>query len=117
AAGRIGFDETRAVWRQCADEHATHAAMSEGLHSRLGGDVTADCGRYVLLLAGETPMAGTQKADGMMHRSAVLLSDRTGLPFGALPGVPAYPLSVSALQQDRLSKPFVHLLARLPEAG
>ncbi len=117
SAGRIGFDETRALWRQHADGHAAHAAMAGDLRSRLDAEVTASCGRYVLVLAGETKLARNKKTEAVVHRSAVLLSDRTGLPFGALQDLPAYPLSVGALQADRFPKPAVHLLARLPEAG
>jgi len=117
SAGRIGFDETRAFWRRLSDEHAGHGELARDLQLQAGADVAAACGRYVLLLAGETNLAGKKNAGPSAHRSAVLLSDRTGLPFAALHDVPAYPALAASLPQHRFSKPIVHLLACTPEPG
>lgn len=117
SAGRIGFDETRAFWRRLSDEHAGQAEIARDLQLQAGTDAAAACGRYVLLLAGETRLPGKKNTESAVHRSAVLLSDRTGLPFAAVHEVPAYPALAGSLAQNRFAKPIVHLLACTPEPG
>ncbi|MEO8024583.1 flagellar biosynthesis protein FlhF [Polaromonas sp.] len=117
SAGRIGFDETRAFWQRLSDEHAGQAEIARDLQLQAGTDAAAACGRYVLLLAGETSLPGKKNAESSVHRSAVLLSDRTGLPFAAVHEVPANPALAGSLAQHRFSKPIVHLLACTPEPG
>jgi len=120
SAGRIGFDETRSFWRKLSDDHVGHTEIARDLHSQACADIDATCNNYVLVLAGETSPFTDKNADACTHRSAVLLSDRTGLPFAALhkvpahPGQPVLPPPGWTLQQ-KFAKPVVHLLACMPK--
>jgi len=121
SAGRIGFDETRAFWRKLSDEHVGHVEIAQDLQAQVYADISATCSDYVLTLAGETSLAKDKDAESCPHAGVVLLSDRTGLPFAALPQVSAHSvqpglLPLGAALQQQFAKPVVHLLASMPKA-
>jgi flagellar biosynthesis protein FlhF len=114
SSGKIGFDETRSLWRELNNDRAGPAGVAQDLQVQVAAEATASCSRHVLLLAGASEPGASAPA-GQAHPGALLLSDRTGLPFGVLHELPGVPLLGSALEQRRLAKPFVHLLSRVPE--
>ncbi len=115
SSAHIGFDQARTLWRALnSGEGPTVMSQDMRAHLRLDADA---CDRHVLLLAGETGTQAGTGPDAGIHHSAVLLSDRTGLPFGALHGLSGLPMLAGERYQREFSKSFVHLLARVPEAG
>ena len=107
AAGDIGFDPTRALWRMLADARAGDGDAAEMALAQACADSRRDCTDYVLA---STREAGLPDADGAGAASAglpvtALLSDRTGLPFAA-----RLPAAGQALHQFD-NKPVVHLFA------
>ncbi|WP_372826308.1 flagellar biosynthesis protein FlhF [Polaromonas sp.] len=113
SGGRIGFDETRSLWRQLQNDTA---GIAGALQSLACAEIAAGCGRHVLLLDGETSLASEKEAEVVAHRSAVLLSDRTGLPVAAWHDGPTAAGPTGSTAQRDFPKPAVHLLACMPEA-
>ena len=114
--GCIGFEQARAFWRRLSDDHADHDAIAGDLHSQACAEVTASCGRYVLLLPGETTLADDRNGNPAVHNSALLLSDRTGATVAALHDLPADHALTGALGSHKLPKPVVRLLTAMPQA-
>lgn len=119
AAGQIGFDETRSLWRKLSDDQAGEETLAQTLLSQACADSSISCSDYVLAIAGEISLAPDKSADSRVLVSTLLLSDRSGLPFAAphqLPASPAQPgmQQLGWVQQQKFAKPVVHLLARIP---
>jgi flagellar biosynthesis protein FlhF len=127
--GGIGFEETRALWRQLSGNLGAGNAQSEhgvaqALLSQAAADSAAVCGDYVLAVAGETRLAPQQEgAESQMLAGTLLLSDRTGKPFAAPLQHLAEAGQTDSLEPGRwalkqaLDKTVVQLLARVPDAG
>jgi flagellar biosynthesis protein FlhF len=128
--GGIGFEETRALWRQLSGSLGGGHAQSEhgvaqALLSQAATDSTAVCGDYVLAVAGETRLAPPDAGGApQVLAGTLLLSDRSGKPFAAPLQHLAEPgHSEESLEPGRwalkqaLDKTVVQLLARVPEAG
>jgi flagellar biosynthesis protein FlhF len=126
ASGHIGFDETRALWRQLGDATVGADAVRQILNAHAVAESQLNCTDCVLVVAGETSLATPAR----MLASSMLLSDRTGLPFAALhqlvgevgqaaeeAEVPGMSAQGDWQQQDRFGKPLVHLFANIPAAG
>ncbi|SDO23835.1 flagellar biosynthesis protein FlhF [Polaromonas sp. JS666] len=114
--GGIGFEETRALWRQLSAPADAEDAqgVSRVLLSRAVEDSAALCDGHVLAVAGEA--RGSEAAQGLV--ATLLLSDRTGQVFAApLQGHadPARPAGWAL--QPALGRAVVHLFAQVPEAG
>ena len=116
ASGHVGFAETRSIWRKLANDRVGQAEIAQDLQTLASADANAGCSNYVLVLAGKTDIPAGVRSEGLVHHSAVLLSDRTGLPFAALHELTAFPMLAGSVHQHRFSKPFVHLFAQVPEA-
>lgn len=122
ANGQIGFEETRALWRNLSDDHVGGKTIAQTLLAQALADIATSCSDYVLAVAGEISLASEEGADSCVLASTLLLSDRSGLPFAAphqLLAGPAQPGMRQAgwVQQLKLSKPVVHLFARIPASG
>lgn len=128
--GGIGFEETRALWRQLSGSLGGGHAQSEhgvaqALLSQAATDSAAVCGDYVLAVAGETRLAPQEEGgDPQLLAGTLLLSDRSGKPFAApLQHLVGPGHSEESLEPGRwalkqaLDKTVVQLLARAPEAG
>jgi flagellar biosynthesis protein FlhF len=120
--GGIGFEETRALWRQLGVPGTADDAqrVSRALASQAVEDSAALCGDYVLAVQGQArlPVRGPREADVQGLAATLLLSDRTGKVFAApLQGLtdPARPAGWAL--QPVLGKTVVHLFACMPEAG
>jgi len=122
ATGQIGFEETRALWRNLSDDQVGGKTIAQTLLAQALADIASSCNDYVLAVAGEISLASEEGADSGVLASTLLLSDRSGLPFAAphqlLVG-PAQPGMRQAgwVQQLKLGKPVVHLFARIPASG
>lgn len=129
SGGGIGFEETRALWRQLSGSLGAGSARGEpdvaqALLSQAAADSAAVCGDYVLAVAGETRLAPQEEgADAQGLAATLLLSDRTGKPFAAPLQQLVEPGQTNSLEAGRLAlaqaldKTVVHLLARVPEAA
>jgi flagellar biosynthesis protein FlhF len=119
SGGRIGFDETRALWRQLhtSGTAAGIAGLEGKLQSLARAEVAAGCGHHVLLLDGEPGLADGENAAVSNQRSALLLSDRTGLPIAAWHEVAAGAVLTAPPAQALFAKSEVHLLGHMPEAA
>ena len=114
SAGKIGFDETRDLWRQLSDDQVGQKAIAKILllQARTGSE--ASCSDYVLTVAGEISLTLGHCAEGRSLSSHLALSDRTGLPLAA-----PFQWLVSTEQhggvpQQKSEKPVIQLLARVP---
>ena len=119
ATGQIGFEETRALWRDLSNDQVGGKPLAQTLLSQALADIKTGCTDYVLAVAGEISLASEEGADASVLASTLLLSDRSGLPFAAphqLLAGPAQPDMRQAgwVQQLKLGKPVVHLFARIP---
>lgn len=118
AAGQIGFDETRALWRNLSDEQMREDAIARTLLSQACVDSKVNSSDYVLATSNEISLEPAKKADARVLVTT-LLSDRTGLPFAAshqfLAGTgKAGNRPFGPQQTHQFDKPVVHLFARLP---
>ncbi len=122
ASGQIGFDETRQLWRTLPGALTGADTVERMLSQQVFTDIRANCSDYVLATSGEIHPAADAEADAAMPISA-LLSDRTGLPFAAVPHQLAAGSTTAGmpmpgwLGQQRGDKPLVHLLAHVPAYG
>jgi flagellar biosynthesis protein FlhF len=120
AAGQIGFEESRLLWRRLSGDQAAEEAMTQTLRARAGAESKVNSIQYVLATSGEVSLPSLNSSDARVCITA-LLSDRTGLPFAAtqefLPD-PEDPgkAPLGGLPQSKCAKPVVHLLARLPSS-
>jgi flagellar biosynthesis protein FlhF len=119
AAGAIGFEETRALWRKLSDDQSAQDAIARALLSHACADSKVISNDYVLASSSEISLAPEKRA-GARALVTALLSDRTGLPFAAthqfLAGTEKAGKRFGGLQQSGFDKPIVHLLARLPSS-
>ncbi|MGB4358834.1 MAG: flagellar biosynthesis protein FlhF [Rhodoferax sp.] len=121
ASAQIGFDETRALWRQLGDDQVTGKAIAQTLLSQAQADIASHGGDYLLAINGEISPDTAAPAETRVLASSLLLSDRNGLPFAAPHQLLAAPAQSGLsqahwVQQLPLGKPLVHVLARLPAA-
>lgn len=119
AAGRIGFEETRSLWRKLSDDQVEGRMVAQTLLSQALADINANCSDHVLTTTDEISLASNESADACVLTSTLLLSDRSGLPFAAPHHLLAGPAQLGIrqpgwVQQQKFSKPVVHLLARIP---
>ncbi|MDI1268223.1 MAG: flagellar biosynthesis protein FlhF [Polaromonas sp.] len=121
ANGQIGFEETRALWRQLCDDRVGVETVAQTQRSQASADIHAGCSDYVLAVAGETSLAWEDGDDSRVLGSTLLLSDRTGRPFAApqqLLASSAQPgMSQAGDWAQKFGKPVVHLFARIPASG
>jgi len=111
SCGQVGFEESRTLRRQLQGDTAGIAAA---LQSLARAEIEAGCGRHVLLLEGMTGLTSQKEAEVLAYQSAVLLSDRTGLPVAAWHDWPA---AAGQADQRVYPRPAVQLLASMPEAA
>jgi len=121
AAGQIGFEETRALWRQFGDDQATGKTIAQTLLAQAQADTASHCRDYLLAASGEISLGATDLADTRVLASSLLLSDRSGLPFAAPHQILPAPAQSGLpqahwVQRLPLGKPLVHVLARIPAA-
>ena len=114
AAGNIGFEQTRALWRKLSDDQAGEDAITQTLLFRAGADSKLNCSDYVLASSSEISLPPDENADSPWHVIA-LLSDRTGLPFAARLSTGTAKVgkrSLGGLEQHQFdNKPVIHLFA------
>ena len=129
AGAQIGFERSRALWRQAGDEGTGQKTVLHDLMVHARSEVAAGCKTHVLALCGQVGLRSNEGGDAYECHGSLLLSDRTGLPLAA----PNQWLSTAATrgmkdaarkpgarqvpwlrQQDFGHKPLVHLLTRLP---
>jgi flagellar biosynthesis protein FlhF len=117
AAGEIGFEETRSLWRKLGDDQTSEEAIARTLRSRSCADSQVFSSHYVLASSREISLAPEAKTGGRVLVTT-LLSDRTGLPFAAtqqfLAGSERAEKRFFGLQQHELDRPVIHLLEHLP---
>ena len=118
AAGQIGFDEIRVLWRSLYDDSVGGHTIARALRSQACADSTTSSDKYVLSTSAEIGLESAKKAYARVLVTA-LLSDRTGLPFAAsqqfLSGAgKAGDRSFGQQPPPGFDKPVVHLFARLP---
>ena len=110
----IGFDQTRALWRQLFVEAAGEEQLLQAMLSRAKADSHAACTDYVLAITGLIGAVRPQRRDQNRGITA-LLSDRTGRPFAAMPLMPAGGLKAGQRQlgdnwlEELNSKPIICL--------
>jgi flagellar biosynthesis protein FlhF len=122
ASGQIGFEETRALWRHLADDQVAGKTIAQTLLTQAQADIDSGCGDYVLAVSGEISLTCGDVAEAQVLASSLLLSDRSGLPFAAPHQMLAAPAQAGMrqagwVQQLKLGKPVIHLLARIPASG
>lgn len=123
AGGQIGFDDTRLLWRTLADERVGKDAIEQMLASQVSADIKTHCSDHLLVAAGEVRPTLDAGADSAMT-VGVLLSDRTGQPFAAVPQhemggslIPGMPMPGWLRPASCADRSPVHLLAHLPAYG
>lgn len=129
--GGIGFEETRALWRQLsatagADgetpeqqerEAREEQRVSRALNFQAIDDAATLCGDYVLAVGGEARLVSQEGEAPQSLASTLLLSDRTGQVFAApLQGPADAQQPAGWALQPALDKTVVHLFARVPDA-
>ena len=110
----IGFDQTRALWRQLSGDAVGEEQFLQAMLSRAKADSQAACKDYILAVTG---LAGSDlpQRPSQRRRITALLSDRTGLPFAAMPLTPAGSAKAGKKQSGGTwpdefdSKPFIYL--------
>ncbi|CAN7625640.1 flagellar biosynthesis protein FlhF [Polaromonas sp. LjRoot131] len=123
--GGIGFEQTRALWRQLAAPAGADGETAEQGEQRVSralsfqaiDDAAALCGDYVLAVGGEARLASQECEAPQSLASTLLLSDRTGQVFAApLQGPADAQQPAGWALQPALDKTVVHLFARVPDA-
>ncbi|MDB5845176.1 MAG: flhF, partial [Polaromonas sp.] len=110
----IGFDQNRALWRQLSAGTEGEEQFLQAMLSRARADSQAACKDYVLAVTGLTGPDLPQRP-GQRRRITALLSDRTGLPFAAMPLTPAGSANAGNKQSGETwpdsfdHKPFIYL--------
>ena len=84
SSAEIGFDQTRLLWRQLSAGIGDDEPFLQAMLNRAKADSQAVCKDYVLAITGMTSPELPQ-IQGQSSRITALLSDRTGVPFAALP--------------------------------
>ena len=129
AAGDIGFEGTRALWRRLSDDDGPKA-VAQSLLSQCRAAVDATCGEYVLAVSRTVDLDRNESGDAYALHSSLLLSDRTGVPLGApqqLLATAIHPVKtddgkrpmpesrqIRWLRQQDFGKPVIHLLQGMP---
>ena len=112
SGANIGFDRTRALWRQLSAATMGEEQFLQAMLSRAKADSQAACKDYILAVTG---LSGPDMPQTQGQRITALLSDRTGLPFAAMPLAPARSAhagekpSGDTWPEGLDNKPFVHL--------
>lgn len=123
--GGIGFEETRALWRQLSAPAGAEGETAEQGEQRVShalsfqaiDDAAALCGDYVLAVGGEARLVSQEGEAPQSLASTLLLSDRTGQVFAApLQGPADAQQPAGWALQPALDKTVVHLFARVPDA-
>lgn len=130
ASAPLGFDQSRALWHQAADEDVGHKAVLQSLMTHATSEIAAGCDTHLLALCGQVGLKSDEGGDAYQCHGSLLLSDRTGIPLAApnqwlsttatrnaadparRPGV----RQVQWLRQQDFGKTVVHMLSRLPAA-
>ncbi|MFC5476051.1 flagellar biosynthesis protein FlhF [Paraherbaspirillum soli] len=129
ANGQIGFDGTRDLWRDLADDNVSSKVLTQKLLSQARTEIASACSDVVLAMGGKVELNAEQSGDAYILHGSLLLSDRGGMPLAA----PHQVLSTAAtaittaamaavpgqrqrdwLQQQDFGKPLVHLLECMP---
>lgn len=82
ATGDIGFEQSRALWRQLSGDPVQAGAIATTLVRQAHADSQRHCSDYVLASSRDIKLPADDTADSRIHVTA-LLSDRTGQPFAA----------------------------------
>jgi flagellar biosynthesis protein FlhF len=82
AAGDIGFEQSRALWRQLSGGPVPAGAIAATLMRQAHADSKRYCGDYVLASSRDIKLPTDDQSDVCIHVTA-LLSDRGGQPFAA----------------------------------
>jgi flagellar biosynthesis protein FlhF len=82
AAGDIGFEQSRTLWRQRSGDPVQAGAVARALMRQAHADSKRHCGDYVLASSRDIKLPLDDKADVCIQVTA-LLSDRNGQPFAA----------------------------------
>jgi flagellar biosynthesis protein FlhF len=130
AGAPLGFEQSRALWRQAADEDVGHKAVLQALMTHATSEIATGCDTHLLALCGQVGLKSDESGDAYQCHGSLLLSDRNGLPLAApnqwlstaatrnaadparRPGV----RQVQWLRQQDFGKAVVHMLSRLPAA-
>lgn len=131
--GRIGFNGTRALWRNLTDDTVNPQAVAQTLLIQARTEVDAGCDEYVLALRGRVHLSAEDSGDAYALHGSLLLSDRGGMPLAA----PHQLLATAApsimkgsthkpsmaemrqfdwLQRQDFGKPILHFLEGMPTA-
>lgn len=120
AAGDIGFEQSRALWRQLSGDPVQAGAIAATLMQQAHADSKRHCGDYVLASSRDIKLPLDDKADVCIQVTA-LLSDRNGQPFAAplsaLVAGAARAANAGKVPPDELdpqhfdNKPVVHLFS------
>ena len=120
AAGDIGFEQTRALWRKLSDDQAGEDAIMQTLLSQACADSQLSCSDHVLASSREIGLSPEEKTNSGLQVTA-LLSDRTGLPFVAWSPIASDKAEKRTLDGLKLhqfdNKPVVHLFASVASPG
>ncbi|WP_240162397.1 flagellar biosynthesis protein FlhF [Glaciimonas sp. PAMC28666] len=130
AGGQIGFDGTRALWRDLTDDTISTRMLEKKLLMQASTEVDSGCDAYVLAMGGKVALHSEQSGDAYALHGSLLLSDRDGIPLAAphqlLTTAASMPDSTSGkaaaaslrqldwLRQQDFGKPMVHLPERMP---
>jgi flagellar biosynthesis protein FlhF len=117
ATGDIGFEQSRALWRQLSGDPVQAGVIAATLVRQAHADSKRHCGDYVLASSRDITLPADDKGDSRIHVTA-LLSDRTGQPFAAALSV----LLAGAANADKVppdaldphhfdNKPVIHLFS------
>ncbi|WP_025916161.1 flagellar biosynthesis protein FlhF [Herminiimonas sp. CN] len=133
AAGQIGFDGTRALWRNLTDDAVNPQAVAQTLLTQACAEVDVGCDQYVLALGGKVSLSAEESGDTYALHGSLLLSDRSGMPLAApnqllttvVPSATkdgAHKSSMAEmrqfdwLQRQDFGRPMIHLLENMPTA-
>ena len=126
----LGFEQSRALWRQAADENVGHKAVLQALMMHATSEIATGCDTHLLALSSQVSLKSDEGGDAYQCHGSLLLSDRTGMPLAAPnqwlstgtarnPADPARRPGVRQVQwlrQQDFGKTVVHVLSRLPAA-
>lgn len=130
ARGGIGFDGSCESWRAMADDSISSKMLEQKLLQQTGAAISSACSSHVLAVSGQSNLLASRSGDAYSLQSAILLSDRSGMPLAAPhqllstssalagDGMAVSPLlrQMAWLQQQDFGKPVAHLLDKLPSA-
>jgi len=119
----VGFAGARQLWRDAAEGGVGHEHVSQHLLAQARADIAAACDRHALTVCARVRLEPNDNGDSYDLQSALLLSDRSGLPLaapnqwlateaGRKPGA----RQIQWLAQQDFGRPLVHVLPKLPAA-